>query len=564
LIGVIAKPDQRPVVEEFFELFKTPWEFYRAGTSYEVVIATAGEVPQPAARLLITYGAARQSDGRLGFIPAANHAGATISDTDGPLPVYGDVLTFKQDQPRAVCLRADVGILGLRSDSADGRLIRVGFDLFEEVRFLLSTGQPVEHAHIPALDLHISLLRRWILAAGIPLVEIPPSPAGRDFAVCLTHDIDFVGIRRHKLDHTMWGFLYRSTIGALLDASRGRIPGRRLLRMWRAAASLPFVYLGWARDFWEPFAWYLKTEENLPATYYLIPFKGRPGDKVTGRGAGRRATAYDISDVKDWAARLLDEGCEVGVHGIDAWHNVEKGRDELTRVGEVTGAAGIGIRMHWLLRNAETPSILDESGYLYDSTVGYNETVGYRAGTTQVYRPHGARRLLELPMHIQDGALFYPRRLGLSESEADERCRRLIGIARQLGGVLTVLWHDRSHGPERFWGDFYVRLVGALRSSNAWFGTGAQVVGWFRQRRAVRFERVEVAGERRLVIRQAGDAIQPMASVRIYRPAAAGASLDAVPEAIDIPWNGVTPIELDAALRPVVGLAEPLPVLASL
>ena len=37
--------------------------------------------------------------------------------------------------------------------------------------------------------------------------------------------------------------------------------------------------------------------------------------------------------------------------------------------------------MHWLLHDANTPSVLDEAGYAYDSTVGYNETIGYRAGT---------------------------------------------------------------------------------------------------------------------------------------------------------------------------------------
>ena len=94
--------------------------------------------------------------------------------------------------------------------------------------------------------------------------------------------------------------------------------------------------------------------------------------------------------MQERAARLKDEGCEVGVHGIDAWHDRDKGRDELARIGAVTAERRIGIRMHWLLRNAETASILDESGFLYDSTVGYNETVGYRAGTSQVFRPIGA------------------------------------------------------------------------------------------------------------------------------------------------------------------------------
>ena len=45
---------------------------------------------------------------------------------------------------------------------------------------------------------------------------------------------------------------------------------------------------------------------------------------------------------------------------------------------------------------------------VYDSTIGYNETVGYRAGTTQPYRPLAASRLLELPLHVMDTALFYP------------------------------------------------------------------------------------------------------------------------------------------------------------
>jgi len=31
--------------------------------------------------------------------------------------------------------------------------------------------------------------------------------------------------------------------------------------------------------------------------------------------------------------------------------------------------------MHWLLRDANTVSALEQSGYTYDSTVGYNETI---------------------------------------------------------------------------------------------------------------------------------------------------------------------------------------------
>jgi hypothetical protein len=557
LIGVIPKTAQMTIVEEFFELFKTPWEFYRPGQAYDVVIATADEIPQVHAKLLLVYGPARRSiDPRLGIVAAGRHQGAILSERDTLLPIYGEMLTFADGSEGIPQVKAGSAIAGLRVGSSDSTVMRLGYDLFEEVRFLFSSGQPIEHAHIPTLEIHIRMLRHWILDAGIPLLEIPPAPARQSFIVCLTHDIDFVGIRNHRFDHSMWGFVYRATVGALLNLIRGRISLTGLFRSWLAAASLPFVYAGWARDFWEPFEWYMGIEKGLPATYFLIPFKRRQGENVPGRHASRRATAYDVGDLPHWTATLLEQGCELGVHGIDAWHSADKGRDELAKIEAVTGESSIGIRIHWLLRDANTPSVLERAGYAYDSTFGYNETAGYRAGTSQVFRPLGAQILLELPLHIQDGALFYPHRLDLSEAEAEKRCQALIDNARQFGGVLTLLWHDRSHGPERFWGDFYVRLLQTLRSSDGWFGTAAQVISWFRKRREVRFERVEAAdGTAQTSLRYHGEEILPPLNIRVHRPYGGatdpGSRCETTSDFVDIPWNGETGDELRRLLRRV-------------
>jgi hypothetical protein len=396
----------------------------------------------------------------------------------------------------------------------NGAVYRFGYDLFGEIGHLLGEGQPAEYAHIPTLDLHIDLLRQTILKEGLPLVEIPPAPAGRDFIVCLTHDIDFIGIRDHFLDHTMWGFLYRSILGAFRDYIRGRISFERLARIWAAAISLPLIYLGLKKDYWIPFDWYLKVEKGLSPTYYFIPFKNRQGEKVSVPHAERRATAYDVTDLSDWSKRLADEGCEIGVHGIDAWHDPAKGREELGRVNNATGQTAAGIRMHWLLRDASTYQVLEQAGYQYDSTSGYNEAVGYRNGTAQVFRPLTAETLLELPLHIQDGALFFPQKLGLSEADAWELCQGVIDKTREHGGIVTVLWHDRSHGPERFWGEFYAKLVEDLKGKKVWFASGSQAVGWFNRRRHVTFEhdhgtvRARIPGEAR-------GTLPPMA-VRVY------------------------------------------------
>ena len=60
-------------------------------------------------------------------------------------------------------------------------VVRIGFDLFQEVRHLLTLGQPAEFASIPTLELHISLLRELIVSQGLPLVEILPVSSRTSF-----------------------------------------------------------------------------------------------------------------------------------------------------------------------------------------------------------------------------------------------------------------------------------------------------------------------------------------------------------------------------------------------
>ena len=556
MIGVASKPGQAALVEEFFELFKTPWEFYVPGRTYDVVVVTTDEVTDVEAALVIVYGAEpKPFDIRHGICGYARKRNACLAWEATQVPLYAELLTFDRRGGVDACVRSSDGeIAGVRVEGAEGALIRLGYDVFDEMQRLFVAGQPVGHAHVPTLDLHIAMLRQWIVQAGLPLVEVSPTPAGHPFFACLTHDIDFVGIRRHRFDHTLGGFLYRSTIGAIRNVARGRLSLARLWKTWRAVVSLPFVYLGWAKDFWNPFEWYLQIERNLPATYYLIPFKRRAGDRVVGTHAARRGAPYDVTDAElgEWIPRLLEAGAEVGVHGIDAWHSASKGHAELARVAAATGASAIGVRMHWLLCDADTPSVLERAGYSYDSTSGYNETIGYRTGTTQVFRPLGVRTLLQLPMHIQDGALFYPQRLDLPEPEAETRCGALVDRAKTLGGVLTVLWHDRSHGPERFWGDFYVNLVDTLKASGAAFATAQQVVTWFRLRRQVRFETFEHAGRTQIRVRSEAAAVEPPLRVVLH-------NVNARKGEAEIAWDGGTPITVDTSRnRPRLAWARAL------
>lgn len=490
MIGVISKPREREVIEEFFQLFKTPWEFYTPDKRYEVLLVTAADIPHGEGSLIIVYGTEKYSLDEFEAVDIKMQSpDVFIGWGKEILPLYGKAITFiGNNRPLLFCSRTKQTI-GYETRKGDQRILRVGYNLFDEILYLLSVGQPSYNASIPTLDLHIEMLRNWIVETGVPLVEIPPIPEGYRFCTCLTHDIDFIGIRPHFFDHSMWGFLYRATLGSFLSVVKGKMTMPKLLRNFQAACSLPLVFLGMSPDPWDQFDRCLEIENGFRSTFFFIPFKNRAGKGFSDGQAKRRAVKYDIKDVGSIVRKLLAQGCEIGVHGIDAWNNIESGEQELQRIQlETVSQAGIGIRMHWLCRNEQTFEILDKAGYSYDSTFGFNKTVGFRAGTSQPFMPIGTTRLLELPLHIQDTALFRKGGLNTSEAQADEICQQIIEHVKSYGGVLTVLWHQRSLGPERLWGNFYERLIKKLQDKNTWFATANEIVEWFRIRRSARFE----------------------------------------------------------------------------
>ncbi len=529
MIGVVASEAEHAAVAEFFELFKTPWEFHRAGAHYDVLICSSSLVPENSAGLLLLYGAQRQAFEDCRNMKTRRAPGYDFVSFRGErMPIYGSCLLFESPCNTVLVHEGTKSAAAVSVASGAQVMVRLGFDLFEEIRHLLTQGQRAELASIPTLDLHISILRELIVSQGVALVEILPVPAGHRFIVCLTHDVDHPCVRYHKFDHTMFGFLYRATVGSVLKFCRGRRSLRQVATNWKAALSLPLVFAGLAKDFWNQLDRYLELESDLASTFFVISTKGDAGVDSHGRRSAKRASRYASADIADDLKRLLSANREIAVHGIDAWRDSAKGRNERERIQEITGAVEVGVRMHWLYFNSQAPLTLEKAGFSYDSTAGYNETIGYRAGTAQVFKHPDLDHLLELPLHIMDTALFYPSHMNLSDEQAHAAMLPLIENAARLGGVLTINWHDRSLGPERLWGDTYMTLLRDLRARKPWFATAAQAVSWFRKRRATSFATVQQDGRSIRVQpatdRTAGDLL-PL-TVRVYNTGSLKHNLD--------------------------------------
>src|SRR4030095_8468314 len=100
MIGVVADPLAVEVVEEFFQLFKTPWELAVPGRSYRVVLSASESRAAVDARVMLVYGAAQR--------PIDDEVGNTETRIRGPIdvefdgervPLYNDVSVFAGDTP---------------------------------------------------------------------------------------------------------------------------------------------------------------------------------------------------------------------------------------------------------------------------------------------------------------------------------------------------------------------------------------------------------------------------------------------------------------------------------
>nr|WP_320161344.1 hypothetical protein [uncultured Methanoregula sp.] len=348
-------------------------------------------------------------------------------------------------------------------------------DFFNKISDLLNTGQP--HLHEPACDILIDQLRQDLKKYTI-LIEIPPAPWGHQYLVALTHDVDVTSVRECRL--------LTAGYAAYQCFRQGN---------FRAGLQLLCARCGIGSDPWVLFERWKALEDGLGvrSTFFFVPGKDNPGV----RAHPYRSVCYEIN--KDILHDLVKDGWETGVHGIDNWADTKQGKREMAAVGE----GAFGNRTHWLLFDQDSWEKLDSAGYSYDTTFGYNDDAGFRAGTLQVYRPRHAQNLLELPLHIQDIGLFgkscwAPAAGGweqipclqLAEPEASVHCNRILDYARTYGGAVTLLWHYENITPPRDWSGMYGDLVNRAKNDGAWVTTAGNVVAWFKDRRTAGIEYV--------------------------------------------------------------------------
>jgi hypothetical protein len=165
---------------------------------------------------------------------------------------------------------------------------------------------------------------------------------------------------------------------------------------------------------------------------------------------------------------LLGSGAEVGLHGsYTAADDPMRLAKEKAALETLAGPLA-GHRYHYL--RADPHRNVARLPFRYDTTLGFPDAVGFRAGIARPFHPwdfeaDAPAEIIEVPLAAMDATLAEERYLGLSAKRAEPRLMRLLDWAAQNGGAFAILWH-----PDRFdpltsggWDRLYSRVLDAVQ-----------------------------------------------------------------------------------------------------
>jgi peptidoglycan/xylan/chitin deacetylase (PgdA/CDA1 family) len=252
--------------------------------------------------------------------------------------------------------------------------------------------------------------------------------------VALTHDVD-----------TPWKWTRRGVIGAAARV-KADVRARRFrpaLREGRGLAAAPLHRLRRSDPYWS-FGRILREERRLGATstFFVMAAHDHPLD-------GPAAETYERLRPR-LVETVLRGGAEIALHGsYSAADRADRLAAEKRKLEALAGPVR-GQRYHFLRLDPHSNlAALESLGFVYDSTLGFADRPGFRAGIAHPFRPWDFAReqpagLVEVQLAAMDVTLGEERYLNLSARQAAPHLGALVDWAADHGGGFAILWHSEQ------------------------------------------------------------------------------------------------------------------------
>jgi len=249
--------------------------------------------------------------------------------------------------------------------------------------------------------------------------------------IIISHDVDHITVWEHKKDIIIPKFLVRNMIELMSGAISGKEGCLRFADLFKNKWHNIEELIDFDR------------KEHIQSTFFIAVAKGL-------------GLSYSLKDAEFWINRILNERFDVGLHGL-AFDNCEDIKNEYTSFKNLSKLNDFGIRMHYLRSNNNTLKYLNNSGYIFDSTL------------YKFQNPFKVGNLWEFPLNIMDSYLFHKNSRWQNqtlEQVKDETKRKIDEAYKRNIKYFIVLFHSRSFNNSfNSWKNWYIWIIEYLKSN---------------------------------------------------------------------------------------------------
>lgn len=312
---------------------------------------------------------------------------------------------------------------------------------------------PKEIIQQPVVNIYYSIIENLINE----LSKKSTSKVDKSFRISCTHDVD--AIKKTLLIRGKQGaFLLYNSLKSVIEKDRNKC----LLYFKKAINMLFRKTEYWMIDDITK----LSEKYNLQPIFFIYSSKARNNIKLSNYIINPQYNIRNKKVIEKFKKSVGD--FEVGLHGsYEGYNNVEYLKEEKDILEHALDRKVLWNRNHWLRFSVNKSFKTMEFVELqYDSTVGFNDIIGFRSGTCTPYYPYNfdtekAYNIIEYPLIIMDSALF--NYLRLDKEQAFEECMQIIAWVRLYRGTLTLNWHNRVFSEDFNWNLLLEKLLGVIK-----------------------------------------------------------------------------------------------------
>ena len=301
---------------------------------------------------------------------------------------------------------------------------------------------------IPLVNYYFDILKTAIeLAYGIKL------EFRHKFTTCLTHDIDEVNSAwKHRIRIALENKKYlKATTNFLKHLIKPFYP-------WQNINEILF----------------LEEKLKVNSTFFFLTNHNKI-DKI-------KNADYQLKEkyIQNIMCNIKSVNSEIALHGSYKTHdNLKKIKHDLTFLNQETK----GNRFHFLQwEMGKTPLIIEKSELAYDTTLGFQEQIGFRNGIcTPFYlynfKDEKAYNFLEIPLNIMDCSLAFENYMNINSKNVIKTITPMINEIKKFEGALTINWHNTffSDYTNKNWGEIYTEIINICKAKNSIFVTCEEI-----------------------------------------------------------------------------------------